>query len=128
MPDSQLYRFFLDKGSNQEGIFLFFVKLEPQLRPKVGDSITQPLTLQNFRIMRDEIPTSTQNSIRITDNVLIRITDQGDIRVTGAGISPVTLDTSTHDYFIIPANNPNRISTWTTSRFDDDRALKQLFR
>ncbi len=124
MPDSQIYSFFTDNGPGKEGTFLFKVKLEPQLRPKVGDSLSNPITLENFRIMRDEI--SIQTETRITDGGFVRITDQGDIRVTG--MDEFSSDKVTHNYFVQPANNPNRISTWTTNTFDDDRTLAQLFR
>lgn len=124
MPDSQVYRFFLDTPSAP---FLFSIRQSPNFRPKVGDSLTDPTTFLNFRVMRDEIPPTPQNSIRITDDNIIRVTDQGDIRVTGVG-NVLTPDQVTHLYFVQPANNPNRISTWTSNTFESDQTLKQLFR
>ena len=122
MPDSQIYKVFLDTPTEP---FLFSFKQAPQLRPKVGDSLTDPLSFENFRIMRDEIA-STGDLIRITDVVFAtRVTDSGLIRVTdGEATDP---DKVTHNYFVLPANNPNRISTWTTNKFDDDQTLRQLF-
>lgn len=123
MPDSQIYSFFTDNGPGKEGTFLFKVKLEPQLRPKVGDSLANPITLENFRVMRDEFDITTD---RITDAGITRITDTGLVRIIAEGIG--TVDQVTHNYFVLPANNPNRISTWTRNTFDDDRTLAQLFR
>ena len=125
MPDSQVYRFFLDIPTEP---FLFIVKLEPQLRPKVGDSLTDPVTFQNWRIMRDEIPTEPQDAFRVTDAGIQRVTDDGLLRITGDGNIRPDADSSTHNYYIQPANNPNRISTWTTNKYADDQTLKQLFR
>ena len=122
MGDTQIYRVFLDTPSEP---FLFSFKQSPSLRPKVGDSLTAPLTFENFRIMRDEFAQGGE-LIRITDGLLTRVTDAGLTRVTdGASADP---DDVTHDYFVLPANNPNRISTWTTNKFDDDQTLRQLFR
>lgn len=119
MPDSQLYKVFLDTPAEP---FLFFFKQAPQLRPTVGDSLTAPLTFENFRIMRDEFVIGALN--RATDGGLIRITDSGLIRITdGATAAEVT-----HNYFVQRANNPDRISTWTTNKFSDDQTLRQLFR
>lgn len=117
---TQIYRVFTDTPSES---FLFTFKEEPELRPNVGDSVTQPLTLRNFRVMRDEFVKGDET--RITDtNALIRITDSGLIRVTdGEGADNVT-----HNYFVQPANNPTRVSTWTRTDFADDQTLKQLFR
>jgi len=116
---TQLYKVFLDTPQEP---FLFFFKQEPDLRPSVGDSLTSPLTFENFRIMRDEFTVGAQT--RITDAGLTRVTDSGLIRVTdGLPAADVT-----HNYFVQRANNPNRVSTWTTNKFDDDQTLKQLFR
>lgn len=118
--NTQLYKVFLDTSSEP---FLFSFKQAPQLRPKVGDSLTQPLTFENFRIMRDEFTKGVL--IRVTDTpTLTRITDSGLIRVTDGG-DPSKV---THNYFVLPANDPNRISTWTTNKFADDQVLRQLFR
>lgn len=115
---TQIYKVFLDTPSEP---FLFSFKQEPQLRPKVGDSLTSPLTFQNFRIMRDVF---FAVRTRVTDTALTRVTDTGLTRVTdGKDAEDVT-----HNYFVLPANNPTRISTWTTNKFDDDQTLRQLFR
>ncbi len=115
---TQLYKVFLDTPSEP---FLFSFKQDPELRPKVGDSITRPLTFTPFRIMRDEF-VAFRN--RITDSSLTRVTDSGLTRITdGKGEDNVT-----HNYFVQPANNPDRISTWTTNKFADDQTLRQLFR
>jgi len=124
MPDTQVYRFFLDSPPSDP--FLFIVRLEPQLRPKVGDSISGPLTFQNFRIMRDEI--IAEFSTRITDAGDVRRTDNSKIRVVIDPNAIVDPSRTTHNYFITPANNPQRISSYTTSRFDNDQTLRQLFR
>ncbi len=58
MPDSQVYRFFRDNGPNQEGTFLFSRRIDPALRPSIGDSISIDLTLDRHTITRDEIPLS----------------------------------------------------------------------
>lgn len=121
MTDTQIYKVFLDTPSEP---FLFSFKQAPQLRPKVGDSITRPLTFQNFRIMRDEF-LSIGALTRITDTLLIRVTDSGLIRVTDGNTTDP--NNVTHNYFVLAANNPQRISTWTTSRFGDDQTLRQLF-
>jgi len=118
--DSQIYKVFLDTPSAP---LLFVFKQSPDLRPKIGDSITRPLTFQNFRIMRDEFVRG--GLTRVTDSALTRVTDSGLIRVTdGTG----SIEEVTHNYFVLPANDPQRISTWTTSRFADDQTLRQLFR
>ena len=123
MTDSQVYRVFLDTPSAP---LLFTFKQSPALRPKIGDSITRPLTFENFRIMRDEFVT-TAGLTRVTDiPTLTRVTDSGLVRVTdGTGSS---VDEVTHNYFVTPANDPNRISSWTTNKFADDQVLRQLFR
>lgn len=125
MQDTQIYSFFLDKGPNSPAIFLFRTKLIVNFRPTVGDSVTNPLTLQNFRIMRDEIDESQQAQRRVTGTGLVRITDDGLVRIT---IEQIELDKITHSYIVTPANNPNRISSYTTSGFANDQTLKQLFR
>jgi len=50
----------------------------------------------------------------------VRVTDSGSIRVTD-GAAPEDV---THNYFVQRANNPDRISTWTTNKFSDDQTLK----
>lgn len=122
MPDTQIYNFFRDDGPGKEGRLLFKVKLEPQLRPKIGDSFTSPLTFENFRIMREE---SEASLVVVIDGGLQRVTDTGLIRVTDGEGLPATV---TNKYFVLPANNPNRISTWTKSGFANDKTLNQLFR
>jgi len=120
---TQIYKVFLDTPSEP---FLFSFKQEPQLRPKVGDSITQPATFQNFRIMRDEF--TAGGIVRITDNSLTRVTDSGATRILDGDGGITNAEDVTHNYFVQPANNPNRISTWTTNTFADDQTLRQLFR
>lgn len=128
LPDFQIYSFFRDNGPKVEGTFLFKRKLQPQLRPKVGDSISIDLTLERFTITRDEIPISEQVFFRITEDGARRITEDGDNRITEEGNSQ-TVDpaTVTHNYFVTPSNNPNRIVSWTSNKFEEDQTLKQLF-
>lgn len=144
MPDSQIYKVFMD---TPEEPLLFSFKQSPNLRPKVGDSITRPLTFQNFRIMRDEFVSIGETRVigseitRLTDSGDTRLTDSGDTRildtvlqtrVTDDGLIRLTdgdgPDSVTHNYFVLPANDPQRISTWTTNKFADDQVLRQLFR
>jgi len=87
---TQLYKVFLD---TPEEPFLFFFKQEPQLRPKVGDSLTAPLTFQNFRIMRDEFILGAKT--RVTDGGLVRVTDSGLLRITDG---TVDAEGVTHNY------------------------------
>lgn len=117
---TQIYSFFLDNPPSDQA--LFTVKLEVNFRPVVGDSIANPLTGENFRVMRDEF--TLGGFVRITDTGLIRLTDDGNIRVTTELSAPKFV---THKYFIQPANKPTRISTWTTIPFADDRTLDQLY-
>lgn len=118
---TQIYRVFLDNPPTNQ--FLFIIRLEEYARPKVGDSLTDPITQKEFRVMRDEIATTFAN----------RITDQGDNRVTDQGANRIVVvggdaKLNTHNYFVQLANNPQRISTWTRSDFADDQTLRQLFR
>ena len=116
---TQIYKVFLDTPQEP---FLFSFKAEPELRPSIGDSITGPLTFENFRVMRDEFTLGAQT--RVTDGGLTRVTDSGLTRITdGTPAADVT-----HNYFVQRANNPDRISTWTTNKFSDDQTLQQLFR
>jgi hypothetical protein len=126
MPDSQIYSAFLIKGNSTEGaIFLFNFRQSQNQRPQVGDSVSNPFTLEQFKIIRDEIDVDAQRIVRITDDLNMRVTDIGDDRVTAAGLNP---DLVTHKYFVTPSNNPNRITSYTTNKFADDQTLKQLFR
>ena len=125
MPNTQIYRFFLDNGPGKEGTFLFARKIDPSLRPSVGDSISIDNSIDRYRITRDEIGLDVQNAVRITGDGRTRITHTGQIRVTGL---QEELDEVTHNYFVTPANNPNRIVSWTTNTFADDQTLRQLFR
>lgn len=125
MQDTQIYSFFLDKGPKKPGIFLFSTKIIKNFRPNLGDSITNPITLETFRVLRDVVSISTETLTRITDQGDTRVTDSDDIRVTQEGDDPADF---THSYFVTPANNPNRISSWTRNTFDDDQTLRQLFR
>ena len=47
------------------------------------------------------------------------------IRDESTGSDP---DIVTHQYFVTPANNPNRISSYGTAGFANDQTLRQLFR
>lgn len=114
------YKVFLIRSDSN--IFLFEFRKQPQLRPSVGDVLTNPLTFEQFKILRDEFDNSV---VRVTDDGRLRITDNGDIRATHIGVDP---DETTHNYFVTPANNPNRIASYTTNKFDDDQTLRQLFR
>ena len=118
--DTQLYSFFLDNPPSNT--FLFRRRLIKNFRPKVGDSISDDLG-NDFRVMRDEIPTQ-QGAVRVTQNALVRITQSGLLRIVGAFISD---QDATHNYFVQPANRPDRVSTWTQSDFANDRTLDQLF-
>ena len=120
MPDTQIYRFFLDNPPSNT--FLFTVRLNKNFRPSVGDSLTDPITGRDWKVMRDEFDFG--GKIRITDDDRVRITDDGRIRVTGI-LSP-SKDV-THTYFVQPANKPQRISTWTRTDFANDRTLDKLF-
>ncbi len=118
--DSINYSFFLDNPPSNT--FLFNIRLLKNFRPKVGDSLTDPITQKEFRVMRDEFDFG--GAIRITDDDRVRITDDGKVRVTGI-LSP-SKDVK-HTYFVLPANNPMRISTWTRTDFANDRTLDKLF-
>jgi len=126
MADSRNFNFFLDKGPNVPGIFLFTLRLDPKLRPQLGDSVTSPLLDATFKIIRDVVVTSFEGDIRVTDGGLTRVSDDGLVRkVDGIILDPNTL---TRDYFLTPADNPNRISSYTTANFANDQTLKQLFK
>lgn len=120
LPDTMNYSFFLDNPPSNT--FLFTVRLNKNFRPSVGDSLTDPLTQREFRVMRDEF--AFGGLIRITDDDRIRITDDGTIRVTSQLLPSKDV---THTYFVLPANKPTRISTWTRTDFANDRTLDKLF-
>lgn len=125
MTDSQIYRVYLIKSNNTDNaLFLFNFKQAPNFRPKVGDVLTNPLTLQSFKVLIDEFDESEVTQ-RITDDLDIRITDDFHVRIVGPDNLPGNV---THSYYVTPVNNPNRISSYSTSRFSDDQALKQLFK
>ena len=127
MPNSQIYRVFLIKSNTTEGaVFLFSFKQDPLLRPSVGDVLSNPITREEFKILRDEIPIGETTIFRITDDNSQRITDEENTRVIQ--VAEVNPDMTTHTYFVTPANNPNRIVSWSTNTFDDDQTLQQLFR
>lgn len=132
MPDTQIYYFFLDNGAGNPGTFLFARKLEISLRPKVGDSITIDETFDEYRIIRDETPNLVETISRITDTGETRVTDSALTRIidetTTLQVTQDNIDQISHNYFITPANNPNRIVSWTTNKFEEDRTLDQLFR
>lgn len=119
--DSQIYEFFLDNPPSNQ--FLFRIRIIKNFRPKVGDSITDPITQRSFRVMKDIV--NQQGGLRVTDDGRIRITDDGRIRVTNLFFPNEDL---THKYFVQPADNPQRISTWTRSDYANDQTLRQLYR
>ena len=126
MPNSQIYRVFLLRGATTENASpLFTFKKDPLQRPVVGNVIVHPLTLERFKILKDEIDPTHDPLTRFTDGGLQRVTDDGDIRVT---VEQISLDSLSHSYFVTPDNNPNRISSYTTAGFANDQTLKQLFR
>ena len=117
--DTQIYNFFLDNPPSNQ--FLFKRRLIKNFRPKVGDSISDGLG-RDFRVMRDEVVES--GAARVTHSGLVRITHDLRIRIVGAFVANAD---ATHDYFVQPANNPNRVSTWTRIDFEQDRTQDQLF-
>lgn len=127
MPNSQIYSVFLIKTNSTEGaVFLFQFKQDPLLRPGVGDVLTDPSTFGQFKIIRDQLGLDEERVIRFTDDFSRRITNEGNIRIThGIRGSP---DLDTHRYYVTPANNPNRITSYSTIPFDNDQTLKQLFK
>jgi len=124
MSNSQIYNVFLDIPSAPK---LFSFKEDPILRPGIGDVITERLTFRQFKILRDEFNKGDDGFTRITHDNDIRITEDGDTRVTS---DPFDIDpnTVTHNYFVTPVNNSNRISSWSTAGFANDQTLRQLFR
>jgi len=118
--DTQIYRFFLDNPPSNQ--FLFKLTIVKNFRPKVGDSINDLLG-NDFRVMRDEIPNVT-GAARITHNGFARITHDLRLRIVGAFVAN---EDATHNYYVQPANKPDRVSTWTTSNFANDRTQDQLF-
>lgn len=124
MPNSLNYSVFLEILPEPQ--FLFAFRQDPALRPQVGDVLTNPLTFTEFKIIRDVIPLDKENAFRGTEDGKFRITDpDGDFRVTGEVLDD---DDRTHNYFVTPANNPNRITSWSRSDFEEDQTLRQLFR
>lgn len=83
--------------TNGDNIFLYSFTQTPNFRPHSGDVLTNPLTLEAFKILRDDYE----------------------------GNEP---DKVSHTYFVTPANNPQRISSYGTSGFADDQTLRQLYR
>ncbi len=118
---TQVYSIFLDNPPSNTFLFKFI--REENFRLKVGDSLTSPITQQEFRVMRQEVQTA--EATRITDQGDRRVTDQGDVRIAVVGGDPAK---NTIKYFVQPANRVDRISTWTRSDFDNDQTLRQLFR
>ena len=117
---TQVYRFFLDNPPSDQ--FLFIIKLEENFRPNLGDSISDGLG-GDWKVMRDEF--TLGGFIRITDGGLLRVTSEGAVRVTTELAASKFV---THNYFVQRANKPSRVSTWTQSRFANDRTLDQLYR
>ena len=125
MQNTQVYSFFLDQGPGNPGIFLFKQKFPVSQRPQVGQVVIKEFTFEEFKIIRDEVPENAQFSIRVTHTGATRVTDDGRTRVTGI---PFTVDEVTHNYFITPVNDPNRIISWSSNKFEEDQTLRQLFR
>lgn len=120
------YTVYLIKGNTAEGaVFLYSFEQKPNLRPHIGDTLIRPFGLTAYKIIRDEGLSTENVVVRFTSNEDRRVTGDGDVRVTQYGVSP--LETS-HSYYVTPANNPNRISSYITSGFANDQTLKQLFR
>lgn len=120
------YSVFLLKSNTTKGaVFLFNFTQTPNLRPHLGDVITQPFTFAEFKILIDDISESQKVIFRITDGGKRRITDNGDIRVIQFGQE---IEGVSHVFYVTPANNPQRISSYSTNKFDDDQTLRQLFR
>jgi len=117
------YNVFLIRSSGDQ--FLFSFEQEQQLRPSVGDVLTNILTGEEFKILRDELLDKDLEKFRITDISQQRITEDGDIRITQAGAN---IESVTHNYFVTPANNPQRIASYSTIGFENDQTLRQLFR
>ena len=127
MPDSQIYRVFLLKSNKlDDAQFLYSFKQHPNLRPKVGDVLTNPLTLVELKILHDITEPLESTIFRLVDTLAERITDEGDTRVTQ--VATLGPDEVTHNYYVTPANNPQRISSWSRTDFANDQTLKQLFR
>lgn len=124
MPNTQIYNVYLiKKPDRSDAIFQFSFRQDPLQRPIVGVVITNRVTLQNFKIVQD-IPNFVA-FIRITHDGETRLTSTGAVRVTGPLSTAAEVS---HDYYVTPANNPNRISSYTTAGFANDQTLKQLFR
>ncbi len=120
------YNVFLLKSNKiSNAVFLFKFKQDPELRPRKGDVLTEPVTFHQFKILRDELAPDDQTIVRITDDITLRITDDGRVRIIQIGKDP---DLVSHSYYVTPANNPRRISSYSTNTFDDDQTLRQLFR
>ncbi len=117
--------FLLTTNTTKGAIFLFNFRKQPQLRPRVGDVLTEPFTFQEFKILIDDILEDNKVIFRITDGGKRRITDNGDARVIQFGKD---IENVSHLYYVTPANNPKRISSNITNSFDDDKTLRQLFR
>ena len=98
MSNTQIYSvFLLRKSTKEDAVFLFKFQQDPNIRPQLGDSLTNPKSLEHYKIMIDEFV-------------------------------PPNPDIVTHNYYVSLGNNPNRISSYTTNKFDDDQTLKQLFK
>ena len=119
------YKVFLIRSDSD--IFLFNFESMPVFRPHLGDVLTSPKTLENFKILRDEISSESgvAGGVRFNGAGDRRVTSFGGIRITESGVS---IEDVTHNYFVTPANNPNRISSFSTPGFANDQTLRQLFR
>ncbi len=98
MPDSQIYSVFLLKKNSIEDAVFLFKFTQD---PNMRPQLGDSLTH----------PKSLEHYKIMRDEFV-----------------PPNPDIVTHNYYVTPGNNPNRISSYTTNKFDDDQTLKQLFR
>ena len=110
MPDSQIYKIFIDIGPGVPGTFLFNKKIDPALSPQVGDSIRVDISFERYTITRietREVPVRLKAATRVTNVGRIRGTSDGSIRITGGSIQAksaalLLLESSTQNYFVTP--------------------------
>ena len=89
MPGSPKYKFFKKKWAGGPGTALFKKKIEPALRPKVGDTISVEISFEGYTITRigtQEVPVRPQAAKRVTNDGRIRGTNECSIRITGGRI------------------------------------------
>ena len=103
----------------------------------IGYSISVDISFERYTITRietPEVPVRPQAPTRTTNDGRIRGTGEGTNRITGDSIQAessaliLLLESSTQNYFVTPTNNPNRLVSWTSSRFVENQTLIQLFR